>query len=794
MNAFAGEPILPATLSDPALSARWVAWQTELPKGRDKTTKVPYDPGRRGPAKSNDASTWGTWCAAEARAKRLPKPYEGGGIGVMLGDLGDGRILAGVDLDSCKDDAGTLAPWATDVIAKLGSYAETSPSGSGVKVFVLLDMDAAAAAFTLLGRNEKGTQKLGTCFKQEGGDHPPAIEFYAGHRFFAVTEQHLAGTPAELHPVPQDVVMWLLQEAGPALSAAGSADDEADAAIAAQECPTLRTGATRGQDKSRSALAFKIGAKLRRSGASFEAMVEAMRQDPDIADWVADKGDANGGRELRRIWDKTDPAKGELILSGGAPLNSARQFVLRCYTSDGTRTLHHQNSSFYAWQGSHYNELAAEEMRQSLYRFLDGAKRYSDDGELIDSDPTKNKVANVLEATAAEVQLSRSIRPPAWLDDGKNPPAAEVIACSNVLLHLPTRDTRAHTPDFFTLNALGFAYDAEAPTPKKWLAFLKSIWPDDDDAIDTLQEMFGLCLTGETKYQKAFLIVGPKRSGKGTIARTLIELLGAANVAGPTLSSLSQNFGLAPLIGKRVAIISDARLSGKADQQVIVERLLSITGEDSLTIDRKHREGWTGKLDARFVILTNEMPRLTDSSGALAGRFIILTMTNSFYGREDLGLSFRLMDELPGILKWSIEGWERLTKRGYLEAPKSSKAAQQEMDDLGSPVGAFLRERCVVGAEHEVQKDALYRAWCGWCEKQGRDHPGNAASFGRDLKAAIAGLGTVHHREGGEQLRYHSGVRLIAVKVTQDDACIRAMQPQHAPYYADDPGPFPDPQ
>ena len=404
-------------------------------------------------------------------------------------------------------------------------------------------------------------------------------------------------------------------------------------------------------------------------------MVEAMRQDPDLADWVADKGDADGGRELRHIWDKTDPATGELILSGGAPLNSAKHFLLRRHKSGGTRTLHHQNGNFFAWQGSHYDELAAEEMRQSLYRFLDGAKRYSDDSELVPFDPTKNKVANVSEATAAEAQLARRIRPPAWLDEGKNPPAAEVIACSNVLLHLPTRDTRAHTPDFFTINALDFAYDVKAPEPAEWLKFLKGIWPDDQQAIDTLQDMFGLCLTGETKYQKAFLIVGPKRSGKGTIARVLTQLLGAANVCGPTLSSLSQNFGLAPLIGRRVAIISDARRGGKADQQEIVERLLAITGEDGLTIDRKFREGWTGKLDARFVVLTNEVPRLTDSSGALASRFIILAMVRSFFGKEDLGLGARLTRELPGILLWAIKGWERLNKRGFFVPPESAAAA-----------------------------------------------------------------------------------------------------------------------
>ena len=104
------------------------------------------------------------------------------------------------------------------------------------------------------------------------------------------------------------------------------------------------------------------------------------------------------------------------------------------------------------------------------------------------------------------------------------------------------------------------------------------------------------------------------------MGRVLTALLGKSNVCAPTLASLSQCFGLWPLIGKQLAIISDARLGGRADQQAIAERLLSISGEDGITIDRKYLVQWTGRLTTRFVIMTNELPRITDASGALASR------------------------------------------------------------------------------------------------------------------------------------------------------------------------------
>ena len=322
----------------------------------------------------------------------------------------------------------------------------------------------------------------------------------------------------------------------------------------------------------------------------------------------------------------------------------------------------------------------------------------------------------------------------------------------------------AHTPAFFNVNAVGYPYDAGARKPAAWLAFLASIWPDDQASIDTIQELFGLLLTGDTSQQKAFLIVGPKRSGKGTIARVLTAILGLDNVAGPTLSSLTQNFGLEPLIGKPLAIISDARLGGRADASIVVERLLAITGEDVITVDRKHRVTWTGRLPTRFVILTNELPRLPDASAALASRFIVLALTRSFYGREDVALTRKLTGELPGVLNWAIEGWLRLYARGHFVQPRSAAEAAEELADLGSPIGAFVQERCKVGASYTVECELLYSAWVIWCSVQRRDHPGTVQTFGRDLRAAVPGLRTTQPRGAttAGRVRYYQGVGLAS--------------------------------
>jgi putative DNA primase/helicase len=453
----------------------------------------------------------------------------------------------------------------------------------------------------------------------------------------------------------------------------------------------------------------------------------------------------------------------QLVLYPGAPLISAREFLRLHHTAQEIHTLHHQNATFYRWENTHYVEAKTEEVRADLYAFLDKAFRPSDKpGQLLPFSPQKSKVANVLEALAAEAQLHAAM-PPSWIDGEEHPAAMDLVSCTNGILNLPTRGLLEHSPAFFTLNALDFDYRPDAPEPTEWLKFLAQLWPDDPQSIGMLQEMFGLMLTGDTSYQKAFLLVGPKRSGKGTIARVLTRMLGQANVCGPTLSGIGTQFGLSPLIGKRLAIISDARLSHKTDQQVVVERILSITGEDSLDVDRKHRDLWTGTLQTRIMVLTNELPKLADASGALASRFLILLLTNSFYGKEDRGLTERISKELPGILNWSLDGWDRLKKRGYFVQPAASSAAQQVFEDLGSPIGAFLRDKCKIGRNAECRCDRLYDAWTGWCREQNITHVGTVQTFGRDLGSAVAGVKAVQRRipGGDERERVYQGVGLV---------------------------------
>ena len=106
---------------------QWVNFKA-VPKPNGRLDKVPYTPGTQRKASSTDLMTWGTFEEALAGLDRFD------GVGFVLCS-GDPYVC--VDLDDCVDPAtGHIEPRALQIIERLDSYTEYSPSGTGVHIIV----------------------------------------------------------------------------------------------------------------------------------------------------------------------------------------------------------------------------------------------------------------------------------------------------------------------------------------------------------------------------------------------------------------------------------------------------------------------------------------------------------------------------------------------------------------------------------------------------------------------------------------------------------------------------------
>ena len=294
----------------------------------------------------------------------------------------------------------------------------------------------------------------------------------------------------------------------------------------------------------------------------------------------------------------------DVLPAPGLPMEVAEQFFKGRCREGQAAILVHWRGAFYRWQRTCWIETPDRVVRNWLYRFCQKAKYTNNKGDAVPWGPSKRKIGDVLEALQAICPLDDENDQPCWIDERET---GVIVSCLNGLLDVEKRVLTLHTSLFFNGTYVPFAYQPSAPKPERWLQFLDALFAKEPAGIDALGEWFGYVISGRTNLHKIMLMVEPSRAGKGVISRILRALIGAVNVAGPTLNSLGTDFGLAPLLGKSLAIISDARFTGKS-AAVITERLLSISGEDALTVDRKYRDATTGRLPCRFHIISNELP------------------------------------------------------------------------------------------------------------------------------------------------------------------------------------------
>ena len=428
----------------------------------------------------------------------------------------------------------------------------------------------------------------------------------------------------------------------------------------------------------------------------------------------------------------------------------ARQFLAAAYR----RGLHRYRSDWFAWDGRCWSLVPDDIIASDIWLRLEDASYWETKTKQTRWRPNKARIANVLAALEAASMLSGQDEPPFWREDVQGAPAAQdILSFRNCLLDTGTLETSAHDPRLFVTHAASYDYDSKATCPR-WLKFLSEV--ADEATRNTLQEAIGYVLSNDTRQQKCFLIFGPRRSGKSTVLRILTALIGSKWVTSPSLSALGGNFGTESLLNKRVCLISDARVSRGA--QGAVQALLGLVGEDNLSVPRKYKAAVETRLRARVVIATNELPQLNDNSAAMAGRIVPLSFPNTFFGREDVGLTDALLEELSGIALWAIAGLQRLRARGHFDISEDAKETVRELELLSAPIRTFVAQRAILGSGYTADVDSFWKSYRQFCDDSGFP-PSSKVALGRDLAAAF-GIRRVRRRHGDGRNYTYDGIGL----------------------------------
>lgn len=313
-----------------------------------------------------------------------------------------------------------------------------------------------------------------------------------------------------------------------------------------------------------------------------------------------------------------------------------------------------------------------------------------------------------------------------------------------------------------TIHRLHVKYDAAADCPT-FKAYVAELLHEED--IPTLQEYMGYCLIPSTRGQGALFIKGEGGEGKSILSRLMCDLFGRSAVV-ENLSKLESNrFTLATLENAMLFVDDDLNTELLKETGTIKK---IVTATTPMQVERKGKQAHSAYLYARLFCLGNtHIGAAFDHSDGFYRRLILLTCKPIRADRgNDIFLRDKIVEEMPGIFNWMLEGLQRLIRNKF-KFTRSERAEQElkdkQLDD--NPVLRFVTESgWLTAAEgREVTSRRLLAAFRAWCELNAITEPAERTIM-IEMKQALAKMAgatpTKNVRSDGPKATGYRGISL----------------------------------
>lgn len=764
---------IPETLR---LAVQWLVWKYEwrADKTGGKWTKVPYDPKTGKRARSNGPETWATSAAAL-------RVHQGGGYAGIGFAFRDGDGLAGVDLDHVIDpDTSEALPWALEILeAFKGTYAEISPSGTGLRIFC-----------------------IGKAIRCGKGTENKAVELYdhSSPRYLTVTGHHWPGSSPVITE-QQPALDWLHSKYfAPKAKPNGTGKPKPDGFIP----PAGDDGAIIEQ-----ALKARNGAKLRALLAG-DANGYPSQSEADaalcstLAFWTQDPAQMDrifrGSGLMRDKWDTKHHADGRTY--GEATIDHALQSVGKTYTETlrekaarvqgkvnaktearpnpatgddswprlewrpetcqdigdtdmgnaqrifdqgGRNMMFVREVGWHAWGGFRwmFNEAGAKRLADALPKWVlvEAAELLTKAAAEPDNRQRNalNDMASALQSWAKKCEKAATIDAALQMLERRlivEPTEADadsfLLAVANGTLDLRTGQLRPSRRGDFITRGSDIRFDPAATCPT-FIKFMERIFHAHPEVIPFLQRAIGYTLTGDTREQCVFIAHGDGSNGKSTLVKVLEWLLGDyARQAAPDLL-LTKTGDRHPT---EIADLRGARLVATVEtgegRRMAESLLKQMSGGDKLKGRYMRRDFFEFDPTFKVWLATNHKPAIRGTDHGIWRRIRLIPFEETIGDSEkDPALPAKLKAELPGIMAWAVRGCLEWQRDG-LKPPDVVKAATDAYRAEQDVLAAFLDECCVVNRRAEARAADLYKAYTEWCERTG-EYADKQRKFGESL-------------------------------------------------------------
>lgn len=720
----------------------WAVWRNDMVG--DKARKTPYQTnGNR--ASSTEPKHWGPF----EKAKKVYEDSQGkenySGVGFTLGNGGSGYTV--IDLDDCLDEKGNMNDLARDILGRLDSYTEVSPSGVGLKIWVRgkkpegtkwpsrrgnIEVYDHARYLTVTGNTYFDGETFTTYDTiQDGG-----VAFENFLIFYMLPEDKSAGKDVEVdieaieHALEYidsscDYEQWL--RIGMALHALG--DDKFDLWDEWSSEGTDYPGTEECKKKWNSFGGGTIGIGslfyFAKQNPEYQPHVKKTKQrDWEVAHLI--KEELSGEALYIREWKSWAAWNGKRFEIDSerrvyeATVAVADKLLLQCPESDGSKEGDKKVKTWRAW-----------------------CEKYTGAQQL--------KSMSGLTATISGESFTK-------LDQ-----RTDLFHCDNTVLRF--EDSGAvgvlpHSPEFKNTSLSEVEYDKNAKCPL-WLDFIDEITCGSEALADYLQRVVGFCLTGRTDDQSLYVLYGNGRNGKGAFTRTILKLLGEYGAA-INQSILMETrrtehqTQFASLYGKRCLIAQETDAGGKLNEAQVKQ----LTGGDPIRCRRMQENEWVFIPTHKVMLVTNNLPNIRGTDVGIWRRIKPIPFEAEVV--PDPELEPALLGELSGILNWALEGLRKVVQEGGFVLPPEVEAARNEYRESMDIVGQFVEDRCELGDDLKISNADLHASIRQYCESIGLYTP-SIRKVSDDLKK----MGIKNGKSNGD--RYQVGIGLRPVTLAEDE-------------------------